>query len=1606
MHTRMPVAVGLSQAEQSPEAEAAALAREEAALVARLPSSLRAPIFLPTARLTPAARVAGLRRVVDLYDGRWAAAHRPRLAALRDRHKGRRVFVLGNGPSLGRIDLDSLADQVTIGVNGLFLAFPQTRFRPTYYLVEDHLVAEDRAAALNGLPAGLTRLFPITLAYALDEGPDVVWFDHRPRPGYPDRFDVSLDALSCTYAGCTVAFTAVQLAVFLGAREVVLLGVDLDYAIPADATRTAGGAGAGPGVLDMASDDPNHFHPDYFGKGKRWHDPQVENMGRAFAAARDALAGLGARLINGTPGGRMDLVPRVPLDRVLADSTAPAPRLLVLDLTPVGGLSATGQVKAALMAPWCGGRLLAITPDGAPDRFTVHHPDGRAEAGVDAGTAAARARAFAPEALYYRPQPTRGHLHPLALDLVEGLGAPLILHLMDDWPALLARTDPLVHQVWAQDLAWLAGRAAVRLGIGASMVVAFRDRYGGGTWEALANGIDPADWPARDRSPGAGCPDRPFDLLYAGALAEDMNRAAVRDVADAVDALNRAAGRPLVRLELRVLPPWIAPARALAADRSGVVATVADDPDPAPYRARLCAADGVLIAYAFDEDSRLYTRHSLANTLPEALASGAAVFGYGPAEQATLAALAESGAAVRVTERDPAALRAALSGLVSDPALAARLGAAGRAHACEAYALAPRRDRLRTLVRGAAAGAGRRVLSADHPRLDGARLDETALLLGLARFQTTAPGLLVDVGAHRGGFLTRFLEAGWSGVAVEPEPDNRAALRARVADAAAVTVEPVALSDAPAAAAPLYTAPDSTGVATLAPFLDGHRETARVPVETLTTLLERHGMDAVDVLKVDAEGWDLRVLLGLDWARWRPRVVMAEFENRKTLRLGWSLGDLVALLEGRGYRVFVSEWHPVVRYGARHDWRRLIPWPPGDADPLPDPDGWGNVIAVCPDAGLPNDDALAGMVRAALTLDPRPEPVQDTDPVAPLETRPGDPAAAPTPAPDTTPLAAPPAAPAPSPLPPPDPWWRRGRGLAGEMAAVLGGWRAPLAGGLVVAAGAAPLVPWPGSSLLAALAMSGALGFAAYGHVRGRRLERLDRHAAARAQETKLKRHVGWLRDDLAGLEGRLAAEGAARAGPAATLAADLATARDAERRAREDADRHVEAALTRHLGRVRDALAAALAAAEDRLAAAEDRLGAGEQEVGRLAGRVADGLAAQAADLAAAVRFVDRALVEAGEALAATASARDLEAATGSLSNHLTALDARQARDRRGLAETVSGMRADLAREGAARDAAWQAAVTEAERAAARGDRAVAASLTGALADDRQRTGAALAGLRGRLEEQSLAPRLAALRCDLEHAGALGAARFQPFPRGLSDTDVARLRTVWLPALGLPDMTPRALGYLAERLLARERAGGGRLACALPAALLRALAARASPGPDLRALEVGVLFGLGLAVLAAGVEGQGRRLRLLGLDPLDGGSYGAAADPVTGAPVTAPMVRAVLARAGLPRHGVTLVRRRSDDPVALARVRAWARPDGLGLLVLDGRHDRAGLAADWARFAPLLRPGGLALIDDVGAAAWPDVAPFVREVAATTPGVRLLGTDWETAVLRREAVP
>lgn len=135
-----------------------------------------------------------------------------------------------------------------------------------------------------------------------------------------------------------------------------------------------------------------------------------------------------------------------------------------------------------------------------------------------------------------------------------------------------------------------------------------------------------------------------------------------------------------------------------------------------------------------------------------------------------------------------------------------------------------------------------------------------------------AGGLAFDVGAHTGNRLDAFLTLGARVVAVEPQPALAARLERRFGNDARVSLWAGALGKA-VGQATLLSSPRTPTVATLSTdFVQraGAAESFRgvqwqagptVEVTTLDVLIAQHGVP--DFVKIDVEGFELEVLLGL-----------------------------------------------------------------------------------------------------------------------------------------------------------------------------------------------------------------------------------------------------------------------------------------------------------------------------------------------------------------------------------------------------------------------------------------------------------------------------------------------------------------------------------------------------------------------------------------------------------------------------------------------------------------------------------------------------------------------------------------------------------------------
>lgn len=204
--------------------------------------------------------------------------------------------------------------------------------------------------------------------------------------------------------------------------------------------------------------------------------------------------------------------------------------------------------------------------------------------------------------------------------------------------------------------------------------------------------------------------------------------------------------------------------------------------------------------------------------------------------------------------------------------------------------------------------------------------------------------VMFDVGGHSGGAFHKFAKNCWEVFSFEPNPAMRRVIVSNIEkwEFNTVKVFDKALSDTHGEKLTFYTSKESTGISSLIPFHDTHEGKLEVEVTTVKDVIKTEKVKKIDFLKIDVEGNDFKVLKGVDWEEHSPLVIVVEYEDSKTSSLGIKMPEIYNFLVDRGYSVFVSEWEPIVKYGAEHRWKQFLT---NETFMNYNPDGWGNLVA-------------------------------------------------------------------------------------------------------------------------------------------------------------------------------------------------------------------------------------------------------------------------------------------------------------------------------------------------------------------------------------------------------------------------------------------------------------------------------------------------------------------------------------------------------------------------------------------------------------------------------------------------------------------------------------
>jgi glycosyltransferase involved in cell wall biosynthesis len=218
-------------------------------------------------------------------------------------HAGKRCVIIGNGPSLNKMDLSFLKNEYTFATNRIYLGFEKFDFVPSYYVCVNPLVISQSINEIMAIPS--PKFLSKSGEKFFKPGPKLHFLDSL------THWVFSEDPNKGVFEGWTVTYVCMQLAYYMGFSEIYLIGVDHNY--------TAEGK---PNQEVVANgEDPNHFSPEYFNTGTHWHLPDLDRSEQGYHLAHLFLNNHHRKIYDATFGGKLTEFPKVDYQEVFLDMT-------------------------------------------------------------------------------------------------------------------------------------------------------------------------------------------------------------------------------------------------------------------------------------------------------------------------------------------------------------------------------------------------------------------------------------------------------------------------------------------------------------------------------------------------------------------------------------------------------------------------------------------------------------------------------------------------------------------------------------------------------------------------------------------------------------------------------------------------------------------------------------------------------------------------------------------------------------------------------------------------------------------------------------------------------------------------------------------------------------------------------------------------------------------------------------------------------------------------------------------------------------------------------------------------------------------------------------
>lgn len=239
----------------------------------------------------------GKTTVTNIYDcsDQIEEYYNPQIEKFKNRHDGKRGFIVATGPSLRIEDLNKLAayKEICISFNSIWRAFQDTEWRPQYYIAIDYKVIRDYKDIMEKQDIEYYFWGDNYRDFRIPNCSQKHFQHHFVNEHFERRCPkFSEDFARKSYLGYTVTYNSMQLAAYMGFKEIYLLGVDFSY----------GGKGK----------DSQYDH--FYQEEKLVSIGYERQVYLAYLSAKKYAEEHGIKIYNATRGGKLEIFERVDFD--------------------------------------------------------------------------------------------------------------------------------------------------------------------------------------------------------------------------------------------------------------------------------------------------------------------------------------------------------------------------------------------------------------------------------------------------------------------------------------------------------------------------------------------------------------------------------------------------------------------------------------------------------------------------------------------------------------------------------------------------------------------------------------------------------------------------------------------------------------------------------------------------------------------------------------------------------------------------------------------------------------------------------------------------------------------------------------------------------------------------------------------------------------------------------------------------------------------------------------------------------------------------------------------------------------------------------------------